>query len=321
MPLHVDRNRAAHKLFGHVIDIARMAFGSRHSREGARAAIRFPTRLAAADNSVAPMLDYGVVGSQRPVQAATGENPLFATLPAIACNWCNACNSESSACNQSCRLQALQALQGFSRGVRCARAVAPLRMARVRQEAVRRTAGRPRLSRALHPSRRDLEFASHIRLDDKGVTFRCKDYRVRSKAPAKPDQVDDAGGRQVHPPLSPACAAQRLPPRPPLWPIRRRGSGPQQRVRPPLARRAKAPARAPARQGRRDRQTPSPAHRCPVAAAEWSSSKRSNARAPRDRPRLAGSGSTPHDHRYASRCPTAAVRVRRPLVRDSSRRS
>ena len=41
------------------------------------------------------MLDYGFVELARPLQV-TGENPLFATLSAIASNRCNACNSESS---------------------------------------------------------------------------------------------------------------------------------------------------------------------------------------------------------------------------------
>ena len=44
---------------------------------------------------------------------------------------------------------------------RRARAAAPLRVGRLRQEALRRTAGRPRLSRALHPPRRDLELPAH----------------------------------------------------------------------------------------------------------------------------------------------------------------
>ncbi len=72
-----------------------MVFGPRHSREGARAAIRFPTHLAAADNSVAPMLDYGFVGFQHgryTLQAKIRSSP----PSAIASNRCNACNSESS---------------------------------------------------------------------------------------------------------------------------------------------------------------------------------------------------------------------------------
>ena len=44
---------------------------------------------------------------------------------------------------------------------RRARAVAPLRMGRLRQETLRRTAGRPRLSLPLHPPRRDLQLPAH----------------------------------------------------------------------------------------------------------------------------------------------------------------
>ena len=56
-----------------------------------------------------------------------------------------------------------------------------------------------------------------IALDDKGVTFRWKDYRARGKAPGKGlDQADDARGRRVHPPLPSPRAAERLPPHPPL---------------------------------------------------------------------------------------------------------
>ena len=44
---------------------------------------------------------------------------------------------------------------------RRARAVAPLRVGRLRQAALRRTPGRARLSRPLHPPRRDLELPAH----------------------------------------------------------------------------------------------------------------------------------------------------------------
>ena len=44
---------------------------------------------------------------------------------------------------------------------RRARAAAPRRMGRLRQAAVRRAAGRPRLSRALHPPRRHLQLPAH----------------------------------------------------------------------------------------------------------------------------------------------------------------
>ena len=135
---------------------------------------------------------------------------------------------------------------------------------------------------------------SHIRLDDKGVTFRCKDYRVDGpgKTWIKSMTLD---GRQVHPPLllhvlpngshrvrhyglfAGAVRAHNI-----------------ERVRQLLAAPKPPPERPPAKAD--ETETPSPAHRRPVAAAEWSSSKRSNARAPRDRPRRTRSGSTPHDH-------------------------
>ena len=48
------------------------------------------------------------------------------------------------------------------------------------------------------------------------------------------DQADDAGGRRIQPSLSPPCAAERLPPHPPLRLVRRHGSRPQHRARPPV---------------------------------------------------------------------------------------
>ena len=52
-----------------------------------------------------------------------------------------------------------------------------------------------------------------IALDDKGVTFKWKDYPHPRPRPA---QDHDARGRRVHPPLPPPRAAERLPPHPPL---------------------------------------------------------------------------------------------------------
>ncbi len=72
----------------------------------------------------------------------------------------------------------------------------------------------------------------------------------------RPAQDHDARRRRVHPPLSPARAAKRLPSHPPLRPVRRNGSSAQHRARPPTACcvRGLAPKRA--RRGRqRDRNT------------------------------------------------------------------
>jgi hypothetical protein len=95
---------------------------------------------------------------------------------------------------------------------RRARAVAALRLVRLRQEAVRRTAGRPRLSRPRYPPRRDLKFAAD-RARRGGRHLQVKglpDQRPRSA------QDHDARRPRVHPPLSPAHLARRLPPHPPL---------------------------------------------------------------------------------------------------------
>ena len=68
------------------------------------------------------------------------------------------------ACGRTPRLpRRPRAARRQSRLRRRPRAVAPLGMGRLRQEAVRRTEGRPRLPVPLHPPRRDLEFASDPR--------------------------------------------------------------------------------------------------------------------------------------------------------------
>ena len=105
---------------------------------------------------------------------------------------------------------------------RRARAAAPLRLVRLRQETLRRTEGRPRLSRALHPSRRDLELAAH-RARREGRHLQMEGLSDQRPRPA---QDHDARRRRVHPPLSPARPAERLPPHPPLRPVRRNGSSP-----------------------------------------------------------------------------------------------
>ena len=53
-----------------------------------------------------------------------------------------------------------------------------------------------------------------VAMDERGVTFRWKDYR--SQAP-NAIQDDDARPERVHAPVSAACAAQRISPHPPLW--------------------------------------------------------------------------------------------------------
>ena len=92
-------------------------------------------------------------------------------------------------------------------------------------------AGRPRLSRALHPPRRDLQLAAcRLRRGGRHVQMEgLSDQRAR------PVQDHDARRRRVHPPLSHACAAERLPPHPPLRPVRQRRSRAKRRARPPVA--------------------------------------------------------------------------------------
>src|SRR5271166_2889414 len=97
-------------------------------------------------------------------------------------------------------------------------------MGGLRQAPLRRTEGRPRLSLALHPSRRHLEFASDpVRRQGRHLPLEGLS-RPRQGARQSLDQADDAGGRRVHPPLSAARAAERLPPHPPLRPVRQRRS-------------------------------------------------------------------------------------------------
>ena len=145
-------------------------------------------------------------------------------------------------------------------------ALAPLRrcrMGRLRQEAVRRATGRPRLSRPLHPSRRDLELPAH-RARREGRHLQVEglpDQRPR------PVQDHDARRPRVHPPLSPARAAERLPPHPPLRPVRRRGSRSEHRARPTTARRDRECARACARGADSQAEAVSPAADARVAAA------------------------------------------------------
>ena len=118
-------------------------------------------------------------------------------------------------------------------------ASAPDRVGRLRQATLRRTPGRSRLPRALHPSRRDLQLpADRARRGGRHLQVEgLPDQRPR------PAQDHDARRGRVHPPLSPARPAQRLPPHPPLRPVCRNGSSPQHRARPTMARRARGFAR------------------------------------------------------------------------------
>ena len=126
-------------------------------------------------------------------------------------------------------------------------ALAPLRrcrMGRLRQAAVRRTGGRARLSRALHPPRRHLQFAAD-RARRRGRHLQMEGLPHQRPRPA---QDHDARRRRVHPPLSPARAAERLSSHPPLRPVRQRRSRPQHRARPAAAAHADhASERAPPR--------------------------------------------------------------------------
>ena len=119
----------------------------------------------------------------------------------------------------------------------------------------------------------------------------------------RPAQDHDARRRRVHPSLSPARAAQRLPPHPPLRPVRRRGSCAQHRARPPSARRATGHARSGGR-WRRGLWRQGSFAGAPMPVLRRPDDHRRDvreSRALRGRHRRAGSGSTPHDHRRASR--------------------
>ena len=123
------------------------------------------------------------------------------------------------------------------------------RKGRLRQAALRRTESGARLSRALH---RHLQLQAH-RARRQGRHLQME--RLPDQRP-RPAQDHDARRRRVHPPLSPARPAERLPPHPPLRPHRRRGSSAQHRARSPIAHRGHAAARERARRGRqRDRNT------------------------------------------------------------------
>ena len=176
-------------------------------------------------------------------------------------------------------------------------ALAPLRrvrMGRLRQAAVRRTEGRARLSRALHPPRRDLQLAARrARREGRHLQMEgLPDQRPR------PVQDHDARRRRVHPPLSHARAAERLPPHPPLRPVRRRGSRAKHRARPTIARRDGECARTLARRGRQSGRRPFAGAPLPLLRRPDDHHRNVRRRAPcATRHRRPGSGSTPHDRR------------------------
>ena len=132
---------------------------------------------------------------------------------------------------------------------RRARAVAPLRVGRLRQATLRRAESRARLSRALHPPRRDLQLAAH-RARRGGVTFKWKDYRIKGRDRLRTMTLDAAEFiRRFLLHVLPSGFHR----------IRHyglfagNGSSPQHRARPPIARRAQGLARAPARRGATER--------------------------------------------------------------------
>jgi hypothetical protein len=125
------------------------------------------------------------------------------------------------------------------------------RKGRLRQEAVRRTEGRPRLPRPLHPPRRDLELASH-RTRREGRHLQVEGLPDQKRRPA---QDHDARGPRVHPPLSPARVAERIPPHPTLRPVGRRGSHSEHRARAAIARPVQGPDRQRTRRRRQRRRS------------------------------------------------------------------
>ena len=75
-------------------------------------------------------------------------------------------------------IEGLQRRDGLRRA---SRAAAAEELVRLRQAALRRARGGARLSRPLHPPRRHREQPAR-RLDERGVTFRYKDYRRNGQA-------------------------------------------------------------------------------------------------------------------------------------------
>ena len=152
------------------------------------------------------------------------------------------------------------------------------RKGRLLQGAVRRTEAGAALSLPLHPSGRHLEPPPRrSRRRRRRVPLEGLSHRR-----AGPLEDDAASPARVHPPLSSARAAQRLPPHPPLRALRQRQPRREYRDGP---RAASAPTRPPpirnsSRMSRPRRRARCPAH-ARVAAPAWSSSRRSRAAASR----------------------------------------
>ena len=93
---------------------------------------------------------------------------------------------------------------------------APRRVGGLRQAPLCWTPGRPGLSRPIHPPRRHLRQPPG-RLRRQGRHLQVEGLPRRGPGPA---QADDPGAGRVHPPLPDPRPAHRLPPHPPLWPLR-----------------------------------------------------------------------------------------------------
>jgi putative transposase len=86
-----------------------------------------------------------------------------------------------------------------------------------------------------------------LALDQAGVTFKWKDYRIKGRDRLKTMMLNAAEFIRrflLH------VLPSGLPPHPPLRPLRRRASSPQHRARPPIAGRARALARRGGQRGR-----------------------------------------------------------------------
>ena len=174
--------------------------------------------------------------------------------------------------------------------------LAPLRRVGVgglRQAALRRARGGAGLPVPLHPPGRDREQpAPRPRRARRDVPLEGLP-RPRRRDGRRVDQDHDPLGGRVHPPLPASRPARRLPPHPPLRPLRQRNAGRQHR-----------PDQEPARPSSLgSRPTPSPpttSHQrrpAPAAAVASSSSSASALGCTRGRIRPLSSGSTRHDPR------------------------
>jgi hypothetical protein len=122
-------------------------------------------------------------------------------------------------------------------------------MGRLRQETLRPQAVLAYLSRYTH--RVAISNSRLIALDGTGVAFKWKDCRIKGRGRLKAMTLDAAEFIRR---FLLARAAERLPPHPPLRPVRRRRPSPQHRARPPMARSAQALVPERSRRGRqRDR--------------------------------------------------------------------